>query len=254
MRHISILGRIRVSGFGLCAIKHIVTKTSEASWSYSCDSKVSFDRVQILTPDFSGRRPPPPPRPSAPLPSSPPPSSQVRLRPVVALWHAVSVAYLAAALAHSHSHCLTVSLSHCLTVSLSHCLTVSLSLSLSHLSHLSHLFLISLISLSSLSLSSLSLVFPSLFSLFSRRRIRARATYKGLFTPASKKSAVFFPTSLPSTFPFWSASFRPPLGLKCIYTVYIISYYIGTFVQKSRSLICHIEPFWLELGLSSHVL
>ena len=27
---------------------------------------------------------------------------------------------------------------------------------------------------------------------------------------ASKKSAVFFPTSLPSTFPFWSASFRPP--------------------------------------------
>ena len=38
-----------------------ITKASEASWSYSCDSKVSFDRVQILTPDFSGRRPPPPP-------------------------------------------------------------------------------------------------------------------------------------------------------------------------------------------------
>ena len=75
---------------------------------------------------------PPPPLPSSPLPSPlspphlpspppclpptfppslPPPSSQVRLRPVVALWHAVSVAYLAAALAHSHSHCLTVSLS-----------------------------------------------------------------------------------------------------------------------------------------------
>ena len=37
----------------------LITKASEASWSYSCDSKVSFDRVQILTPDFSGRRPPP---------------------------------------------------------------------------------------------------------------------------------------------------------------------------------------------------
>ena len=35
-----------------------ITKASEASWSYSCDSKVSFDRVQILTPDFSGRSPP----------------------------------------------------------------------------------------------------------------------------------------------------------------------------------------------------
>ena len=51
----------------------VFTKASEASWSYSCDSKVSFDRVQILTPDFSGRRPPPP-LPSAPLPSSPLPS------------------------------------------------------------------------------------------------------------------------------------------------------------------------------------
>ena len=38
----------------------LITKASEASWSYSCDSKVSFDRVQILTPDFSGRSPPPP--------------------------------------------------------------------------------------------------------------------------------------------------------------------------------------------------
>ena len=55
----------------------IITKASEASWSYSCDSKVSFDRVQILTPDFSGRRLPPPlpspPLPSPPLPSPPPP-------------------------------------------------------------------------------------------------------------------------------------------------------------------------------------
>ena len=90
----------------------IITKASEASWSYSCDSKVFFDRVQILTPDFSGRSPPP------------------------------------------------------LTLTL----TLSLSLSLS----LSSLSLSSLFSLS-LSLSSLFLVFPSLFSLFSRRRIRAKS-------------------------------------------------------------------------------
>ena len=56
----------------------VFTKASEASWSYSCDSKacdskVSFDRVQILTPDFSGRRPPPPSPPPPPL--SPPPLS-----------------------------------------------------------------------------------------------------------------------------------------------------------------------------------
>ena len=51
----------------------LITKASEASWSYSCDSKVSFDRVQILTPDFSGRRPPPPPL--LPSPLSPPPLS-----------------------------------------------------------------------------------------------------------------------------------------------------------------------------------
>ena len=162
--------------------------------------------MQILTPDYSDRRPlphPPPsppllpsPLPTSPLPTSPLPTSPpllLLLRPVVALWHAVSVAYLAAALAHSHS--LTVSLSHCL----------------SHLSHLSHLFLISLISPSSLSLSPLCLSSFRLSSLSSLAGGSGqRATYKGLFTPASKKSAVFFPTSLPSTFPFWSASFRPP--------------------------------------------
>ena len=46
----------------------LFTKVSEASWSYSCDSKVSFDRVQILIPDFLGRRYP---SPFSPLPSSP---------------------------------------------------------------------------------------------------------------------------------------------------------------------------------------
>ena len=55
----------------------LVTKASEASWSYSCDSKFSFDRVQILTPDFSGRRPPPHPTPPPP-PLLPPPPLKCR--------------------------------------------------------------------------------------------------------------------------------------------------------------------------------
>ena len=156
-----------------------ITKASEASWSYSCDSKVSFDRVQILTPDFSGRRPPPPTPPSPPplpssplptsfpllllvfLPSSLPPSSLLPLRKFDSVLSSLFGMRLALRILRPHSLTLT------LTLSLSHCL--------SHLSHLSHLFLISLISLSSLSLSSLSLVFPSLFSLFSRRRIRAKS-------------------------------------------------------------------------------
>ena len=188
--------------------------------------------MQILTPDFSGRSPPPPPLsppplsppPLSPPPLSPPPLSsslssshlpsllQVRLRPVVALWHAVSVAYLAAALAHSH------------------CLTVSLSLSLSLISLISLISFSSLSSLSPLSLSlSLCLSFFRLSSLSSLAGGSGqRATYKGLFTPASKKSAVFFPTSLPSTFPFWSASFRPPSWPQvCIY-IYILCLYIHT--------------------------
>ena len=90
-----------------------VTKASEASWSYSCDSKVSFDRVQILTPDFSG--PPPHPPPSLSL---------------------------------SHSHCLSLSLS---SLSLSLISLISL-ISPSSLSHLSLISLSSL-SLSPLCLS-----------------------------------------------------------------------------------------------------
>ena len=198
-----------------------ISKASEASWSYSCDSKVSFDRVQILTPDFSGRRPPPPPPllpsphlpsshlpsphlPSPHLPSPPPclppifPPSFLPLRKFDSVLSSLFGMRLALRILQPHSLTLT------LTLSLSHCL-----------SHLSHLFLISLISLSSLSLSPLCLSSFRLSSLSSLAGGSGqRATYKGLFTPASKKSAVFFPTSLPSTFPFWSASFRPPLGLK----------------------------------------
>ena len=106
---------------------------------------------------------------------------------------------------HSLTLTLTVSLSHCLTVSLSLISLISFS-SLSSLSPLS-------LSLSPLCLSSFRL--SSLSSLAGGSG--QRATCKGLFTPASKKSAVFFPTSLPSTFPFSSASFRPPLGLKSEY-------------------------------------
>ena len=118
------------------------------------------------------------------------------------------------------SLCLTVSLSHCLTVSLSHCLSLSL---------ISLISLISFSSLSSLSPLSLSLspLCLSSFRLSSLSSLAGgsgqRATYKGLFTPASKKSAVFFPTSLPSTFPFWSASFRTPPWPQVLFLNLIVS-------------------------------
>ena len=162
--------------------------------------------MQILTPDFSGRSPPPTPPPSL---SPPPLSSSLSpcLPPTFRLF-----------LSLSHPHCLS-HLSHLSLISLSSLSQLSL-ISLSSLSHLSHLTLISFISLSSLShLSLLSLsLSPLCLSSFRLSSLAGgsgqRTTYRGLFTPASKKSAVFFPTSLPSTFPFWSASFRPPLGLK----------------------------------------
>ena len=127
----------------------VITKASEASWSYSCDSKVSFNRVQILTPDFSGRRPPPSPpslllspHPSSPhLPPSPPPClppifppSLLPLRKFHSVLSSLFGMRLALRILRPHSLTLT------LTLSLSHCLTVSL------------ISLISLISLSSLSL------------------------------------------------------------------------------------------------------
>ena len=172
--------------------------------------------MQILTPDFSGRRPPPhPPPPLSPpplspppplssslssshLPSLPPPSSQVRLRPVVALWHAVSVAYLAAALAHSHSHSLTVSLSHCL----------------SHLSHLSHLFLISLISLSSLSLSLLSVsrLSVSLLSLLSQEDPGKEPHIKDSSPLPPKRAPCFFLPRCPPLSHSGALAFAPPLA------------------------------------------
>ena len=148
-------------------------------------------------------------------PLSPPslPPSLLPLRKFDSVLSSLFGMRLALGILRPHSLTLTVSLSHCLTVSLSHCLTVSLSHCLS-LSLISLISLISFSSLSSLSPLSLSPLCLSSFRLSSLSSLAGgsgqRATYKGLFTPASKKSAVFFPTSLPSTFPFWSASFRTP--------------------------------------------
>ena len=210
--------------------------------------------MQILTPDFSGRRPPPPPllpSPLSPVPSllsplpsplspphlpSPPPClpptfppSLLPLRKFDSVLSSLFGMRLALRILRPHSLTLT------LTVSLSHCL-----------SHLSHLFLISLISLSPLFLSPLCLSSFRLSSLSSLSSLAGgsgqRATYKGLFTPASKKSAVFFPTSLPSTFPFWSASFRPPLGLKYIYIYIQIKLYIYICISFLYYGITHVHP------------
>ena len=143
---------------------------------------------------------PPSPPPCLPpiFPPSllPPPSSQVRLRPVVALWHAVSVAYLAAALAHSHSHSLTV------------------SLSLSHLSHLSHLFLISLISLSSLSLSLLSVsrLSVSLLSLLSQEDPGKEPHIKDSSPLPPKRAPCFFLPRCPPLSHSGALAFAPPLA------------------------------------------
>ena len=225
--------------------------------------------MQILTPDFSGRRPPPPPllpSPLSPVPSllsplpsplspphlpSPPPClpptfppSLLPLRKFDSVLSSLFGMRLALRILRPHSLTLT------LTVSLSHCL-----------SHLSHLFLISLISLSPLFLSPLCLSSFRLSSLSSLSSLAGgsgqRATYKGLFTPASKKSAVFFPTSLPSTFPFWSASFRPPLGLKYIYIyiqiklyiyIYVYLFYIMALLMSIQSVIFPRQVRGLQAG------
>ena len=171
--------------------------------------------MQILTPDFSGRRPPPlpssllsplpSPHPTSPLlllvflpPSLPP--SLFPLRKFDSVLSSLFGMRLALRILRPQSLTLT------LTVSLSHCL------SLSHLSHLSHLFLISL---SSLSLSPLCLSSFPLSSLAGGSG--QRATYKGLFTPASKKSAVFFLPRCPPLSHSGALAFARPLGLKSNY-------------------------------------
>ena len=176
------LGGFLLRAEATCGFRH-VTKASEASWSYSCDSKVSFDRVQILTPDLSGRSPPlPPPLPTSPLlllvflhlPSLPPSSLFASSTPFDSVLSSLFGMRLALRILQPHSLTLTLTLT--LTVSL------SLSLSLSSLSSLSHLSLISLSSLSHLSLISLSSLSLSLSLSSLAGGSGQRATYKGLFT------------------------------------------------------------------------
>ena len=157
-----------------------ITKASEARWNYSCDNKVSFDRVQILTSDFSGRRPPlpypPPPLPSSPLPTPVPLFSSLSssyfpslffLRKFDSVLSSLFGMRLALRILRPHSLTLTF------TLLFFYCLIVSLIFfsSFLSLSFFSPLFL-------SLSLSSLFFVFPFLFSFFSfffRRRIRVKS-------------------------------------------------------------------------------
>ena len=163
---------------------------------------------------------------SSHLPSLPPPSSQVRLRPVVALWHAVSVAYLAAALAHSHSH----SHSHSLTLSLSHCLTVSL-ISLISLISFSSLSSLSPLSLSLLSVSRLSV---SLLSLLSQEDPGKEPHIKDSSPLPPKRAPCFFLPRCPPLSHSGALAFAPPLAssiyiyICIIYTVYI--YHASVFV------------------------
>ena len=180
--------------------------------------------MPILTPDLSGRSPLPPPLPTSPLllvvslPSPPPLSPSPSplpfplpfpLRKFDSILSSLFDFGMLLALRILRPHSLTLTLTLTLTVSHSHCL----SLSLSHLSHLSlislsHLSLISPSSLSHLSLISLSSPLPLSLSPLCLSCFRLSSLFSRM--TASKKSAVFFPTSLPSTFPFWSASFRPP--------------------------------------------
>ena len=129
---------------------------------------------------------------SSSLSSSHLPSWQVRLRPVVALWYAVSVAYLAAALAHSHSHCLTVSL-----ISL-----ISL-ISFSSLSSLSPL---------SLSLLSVSRLSVSLLSLLSQEDPGKEPHIKDSSPLPPKRAPCFFLPGCPPLSHSGALAFAPPLA------------------------------------------
>ena len=198
-----------------------ITKASEASWSYSCDSKVSFDRVQILTPDYSGRRPPPlpPPRssplPTSPLPTSPllllvfvflpsslPPSSLLPLRKFDSVLSSLFGMRLALVILRPHSLTLT------LTLSLSHCLTVSL-ISLISLISFSSLSSLSPLSLSLLSVSRLSV---SLLSLLSQEDPGKEPHIKDSSPLPPKRAPCFFLPRCPPLSHSGALAFAPPLA------------------------------------------
>ena len=221
--------------------KRVFTKASEASWSYSCDSKVSFDRVQILTPDYSGRRPPPPPPPrrpppplpppspllpssppplspppllpTSPLPTSPPllllvflpsslpPSSLLPLRKFDSVLSSLFGMRLALRILRPHSLTLTLSLSHCLIVSL---------ISLISFSSLSSLSLLSLsLSLSLLSVSRLSV---SLLSLLSQEDPGKKPHIKDSSPLPPKRAPCFFLPRCPPLSHSGALAFAPPLA------------------------------------------
>ena len=182
-------------------------KASEASWSYSCDSKVSFDRVQILTPDFSGRTPPPtPPLPSPHLPSPPPchppifppslPPSLLPLRKLDSVLSSLFGMRLALRILRPHSLALT------LTLSLSHCLSLSL-ISLISFSSLSPL---------SLSLLSVSRLSVSLLSLLSQEDPGKEPHIKDSSPLPPKRAPCFFLPRCPPLSHSGALAFAPPLA------------------------------------------
>ena len=138
----------------------------KVNWSYSCDSKVSFDRMQILIFDFLGRRPPsihiffllssllsPPTSPFFfifvfLLPSLLP--SLLLLRKFDSVLSSFFGMRLALRILRPHSYCLIVS--YFFLIFLSFFLSLSFFFSLFFFS-----------------------IFLSLFSFFFRRRIRAKS-------------------------------------------------------------------------------
>ena len=217
----------------------IFTKASEASWSYFCDSKVSFYRVQILTPDYSGRRSPPPPPPpplsppplsplpTSPVPTSPPlfllvflpssllPSSLLSLRKFDSVLSSLFGIRLALRILRTHSLTLTLTAALAHSYSHSHSLTVLLSY---YFSYLSYFFLISLISFSSFSLSlslfSVSRLSISLFSLLSQEDPGKEPYIKDSLPLPPKRAPCFFLPRCPPLSHSGALAFAPPLGLK----------------------------------------
>ena len=174
--------------------------------------------MQILTPDFSGRRPPPrrppaPPRPPKPphLPPSPPPCllpifppSLLPLRKFDSVLSSLFGMRLALRILRPHSLTLT------LTLSLSHCLTVSL-ISLISLISFSSLSSLSPLSLSLFSVSRLSV---SLLSLLSQEDPGKEPHIKDSSPLPPKRAPCFFLPRCPPLSHSGALAFAPPLGLK----------------------------------------
>ena len=179
--------------------------------------------MQILTPDYSGRRPPPPlpssplptsPLPTSPLPTSPPllvlvflpsslpPSSLLPLRKFDSVLSSLFGMRLALRILRPHSLTLT------LTLSLSHCLTVSL-ISLTSLISFLSLSSLSPLSLSLLSVSRLSV---SLLSLLSQEDPGKEPHIKDSSPLPPKRAPCFFLPRCPPLSHSGALAFAPPLA------------------------------------------